>query len=81
MPKMNGVQVLQKIRNFCKEYNETQPDIKIEEPTYVFLTAYASQAFKAYLRDLGVEMIFEKPLRKEILSQILEKCKVQEQCV
>jgi len=64
MPKMNGIEVLQKMRNFCKNYyiESDFKKVKIEEPTYVFLTAFSSHTFKSHIKSLGVELYFEKPL-------------------
>jgi hypothetical protein len=34
----------------------------IEEPTYVFLTAFATTKFVNHARSLGVTHVFEKPM-------------------
>lgn len=76
MPKMNGIQVLQRIRYYCQNFRG-HPEIKIEEPTYVFLTAFKTITFSAHLKSLGVEMQFEKPLSKDQLERILNQCQVK----
>lgn len=43
MPKLNGIQVLQRIRYFCQNYDSK--GVVIEEPTYVFLTAFSTIQF------------------------------------
>ena len=44
MPKLNGIQVVEKIRNFINKSNSSVIGLKIhiEEPEYVFLTAFAT---------------------------------------
>ena len=37
-------------------------DLVIEEPTYVFLTAFATSKFVKQAHSLGVQHVFEKPM-------------------
>jgi CheY-like chemotaxis protein len=62
MPRLNGIQTVEKIREFIKERNVIQVD-KIIEPKFVFLTAHKTSAFDRHLRNMGVHAVFEKPLR------------------
>ena len=39
-----------------------QDDLKIEEPCFVFLTAFMTQQFRNHLTGLGVKHIYEKPV-------------------
>lgn len=62
------------MKHFCNYYqnnNSKKSLIKIEEPTYVFLTAFCTPNFKAHAKTLGVELIFEKPIGNEDLNRIL----------
>ncbi len=62
MPQKNGVQVLKEIRTFYGYQQMNDNDVKIEEPVFVFLTAFMTPAFKKHLADLGVQHIYEKPI-------------------
>jgi CheY-like chemotaxis protein len=44
MPKMNGIQVVDKIRKYIEQINNKERGMRVElkEPVFVFLTAYAS---------------------------------------
>jgi hypothetical protein len=64
------VQVLKEIRAFYGFQQENDNDIKIEEPVFVFLTAFMTPTFKKHLADLGVQHIYEKPIQKEQLDII-----------
>jgi hypothetical protein len=70
MPQKNGVQVLKEIRAFCGYLQENENEVKIEQPVFVFLTAFVTPAFKKHLADLGVQHIYEKPIQKEQLDII-----------
>ncbi len=73
MPQKNGVQVLQEIRDFYKQQQDNDNDIIIEEPVFVFLTAFMTAAFKKHLATLGVQHIYEKPIQKDQLNLIFEQ--------
>ena len=46
----------------------------LEEPVYVFLTAYSTPHFRKHVEEgLGVKNIFEKPIHIEQLRIILEQ--------
>jgi CheY-like chemotaxis protein len=70
MPQKNGVQVLKEIRAYFSYLKDNSNEVKIEEPVFVFLTAYMTPAFKKHLADLGVQHIYEKPIQREQLDII-----------
>jgi len=45
--------------------------MKIQEPEFVFLTAFSSKTFKQHIQVLGVTKVYEKPLQIETLKEIL----------
>ena len=49
MPIKNGLKVVTEIKQLFKKLREEHPDINVIEPTYVFLTAISTQAFRTYL--------------------------------
>ena len=59
MPRKNGIQVVNEVRDLYKKLSEVQP---VEEPYFVFLTAYFTLKFKEHLNEIGIAEIFEKPL-------------------
>lgn len=65
MPQKNGIQVLKEVRSFYKEQQSMNSQVILEEPVYVFLTAFMTQTFKTHLVNLGVRHIYEKPIRKD----------------
>lgn len=54
MPIKNGVQVIEEVKEFLREKAESGLNLVIEEPTYVFLTAFATAEFVTQARSLGV---------------------------
>lgn len=70
MPKLNGIQVIDKTRSFLKELNTTL-EFRVEEPVFVFLTAYSSKSFRSHVNSLQVKGVYEKPLRVEQLQEII----------
>jgi len=64
MPRKNGMQVIEHLRRYIESVN-VNSSCKVIEPTFVFLTAYSSKAFKQHAKNLGVENVFEKPLQLE----------------
>jgi CheY-like chemotaxis protein len=72
MPRMTGIQVIEKMRDCYKGINK-QGGVKVQEPLYVFLTAFSNRNFDIHLRQLGINDIYEKPLVNEQLSEILSK--------
>ena len=45
MPDKNGIEVVKEIREFIKHRNRKGKGIKIIEPEYTFITAYATSKF------------------------------------
>jgi hypothetical protein len=54
MPNKNGFQVVQEVKEFLKSKAESDLDLVIEEPTYVYLTAFATTKFVSRAHGLGV---------------------------
>lgn len=66
MPRMNGIELLQKLKAFYQHFDPSTlintdyktfrggRELNMEEPTYVFLTAYMTMQFKSHIRSLGV---------------------------
>ena len=54
MPIKNGIQVVKEVKEFLQAQAVTGLDLIIEEPTYVFLTAFATTKFKNHAKTLGV---------------------------
>lgn len=91
MPKMNGIQLLEKLKLFYKHFDTSsvigckgktskfRKVLKLEEPTYVFLTAYSSNQFKQHIQSLGVDLQFEKPLQLEQLRRIVQIGRVEKE--
>lgn len=61
MPRLNGIQAVQKIKTFINSKN-AMTETKIVEPKFVFLTAYKTSAFDKHIKELNIEQVFEKPL-------------------
>ena len=56
------------MRKFIETQNTIQQKIKVIEPIFIFLTAYASTSFIKHAKSQGVTHIFEKPLLQEQLQ-------------
>lgn len=54
MPIKNGIQVVQEVKEFLRAQAEGGLDLAVEEPTYVFLTAFATKKFVSHAHSLGV---------------------------
>lgn len=76
MPRKNGIQVVQQLRNYIKNLNQTSI-VKVNEPNFVFLTAYLTIGFKKQLESLNVQAYYEKPLELEVLRHILYQSRIQ----
>ena len=73
MPKLNGVQVIEQIRKLIKDNNENiaDSDRVISEPVFVIQTAYYSQAFRKFVEGSIVQGVYEKPMKKESIVEVL----------
>ena len=72
MPIKNGIQVFEEVKKFYK-YQSDNVGFVIQEPTYVFLTAYATKMFIDRVHNLGVQHVFEKPMAFEELKRLLKQ--------
>ena len=61
MPRLNGIKAMTQVREFYKDWNE-QNNMQLDVPEIVFLTAYKTKGFDRHMRDLGVSLVFEKPM-------------------
>jgi len=73
MPKKNGIQVVQEVREIYKNMAHSYPLTKLELPVFVFLTAFSTVHFKKHMASLGILNIFEKPIQLEQLKMLIEK--------
>lgn len=71
MPRMNGIQAVEKVRALIMNMRRTNASVRIQEPKFVFMTAYMSMALKQHLKKLKVEHVYEKPLQQNSLREIL----------
>lgn len=73
MPKLLGINVVEKVRKFINESNATELGLKVhlKEPEFVFLTAFCTKYFKKYLKDNNILHCYEKPLQMGQLKTIL----------
>ena len=62
--------MLQEIKDFFDTQGE-KSDVQIRLPTFVFLTAFATTQFKSYVKGLGVDHVYEKPIQMDQLKLIL----------
>ena len=59
------------VRKIIKGKNQQSRVVRIEEPRFIFLTAYSSQTFNQHMRELGTERVLEKPIQLSVLEEIL----------
>jgi hypothetical protein len=45
----------------------------MQEPKYVFLTAFKTSQFEKHLREMGLKHVFEKPLSLDQLASIFDE--------
>jgi hypothetical protein len=64
MPRKNGIQVVEALRNYIKGRNSSLSNDKIElvEPRIVFVTAFLSLNFMQHLQALNIMEAYEKPI-------------------
>ena len=64
MPRLNGIQVVEKLRLFIKQKNAAIEGDKlyIVPPRFVFLTAFLTSVFKQHIAKLGIKDAYEKPV-------------------
>jgi CheY-like chemotaxis protein len=68
MPIKNGLKVVTELKQLFKKLREEHPDIYVIEPTYVFLTAFSTQAFRTYLQTINIKHCYEKPISGALLK-------------
>ena len=75
MPKMNGIQAIEKIKSKVQALNSEREegDFEVIEPVFVIQTAYYGPAFKKHSKNLEIQGVYEKPMRKERLLEIMQK--------
>lgn len=49
MPRLNGLQVVEQLKEFIKIKNAQLMNTEIVEPEYVFLTAFLTQGFRTHV--------------------------------
>ena len=64
MPRKNGLQVVEAIRNYIKGRNASliEKSIALVEPKIVFITAFLSLNFMQHLQALNITEAYEKPI-------------------
>jgi CheY-like chemotaxis protein len=62
MPIKNGIQVVKEVKAHIKSKNNQFPHVNIEEPIFVFLTAFMTSTFNNHLKSLGITECYEKPI-------------------
>ena len=59
MPYKNGFQVIDEVKQY---YRSSSIGRKINEPTFVILTAFATPAFRKHASANGVDHVYDKPI-------------------
>ena len=67
MPKLNGMELIQKLRTFISRQNQLNEKIKLVEPHIVIVSAYLTQQMKKHLTSAGITNLFEKPVPPETM--------------
>ena len=62
MPLKNGIEVVQEIRVIYNRARNENPGLDLQDPRFVFLTAFKTKQFVAYLKLYQVSECFEKPI-------------------
>ena len=75
MPGLTGLQVIERVRNYCIQLNKKKNGVSVIEPEFVIITAYVTPVFKTYMKNLDVTNIYEKPLQIEELKMLVNQCK------
>jgi CheY-like chemotaxis protein len=69
MPRLNGLQAIEKIQTFVNEINEKSAKA-VQMPQFYFLTSYIETQFEKHALGKGVKKVFEKPLTQAHLQSI-----------
>lgn len=62
MPRVNGVQVVERLRFFIRGLEQKHEGLRIREPKFVFMSAFRSISLTNHLKGLKIEEFYEKPL-------------------
>ena len=73
MPRKTGIEVVTALKRFIEF--ETTDELQILEPKFVIVTSYVTNSFRKHIESNGVSDCYEKPLRIEQLTEILENAK------
>lgn len=77
MPRLMGILVVQKVREYIKKQNTTR-EVKIKEPMFVIVSAYINTNLRAYLREWDIHHAYDKPLQPEETVQLLKQAHVDQ---
>lgn len=72
MPKKNGLEVVQELKNYFKETKKQNTGLEIIEPEYVFLTAFSTNSFRNYLKTMNIEHCYEKPVSAAMMDDLMK---------
>jgi CheY-like chemotaxis protein len=73
MPKLTGIQVVETLRDIIVRINTRSRNVKVIEPTYVFITNYATPTFRKHMQALGVSECHQKPITPEQMLEFINK--------
>jgi CheY-like chemotaxis protein len=64
MPRLNGLQVVEGVRTLIRLTNEKEKvsNLRVEEPRFVFLTAFLTTAFRQHIIKMNIREAYEKPI-------------------
>jgi len=73
MPKLNGMELVAKLRAFITRQNQLNENVKLVEPHIVIVSAYLTASMKRHFQTMGITNFHEKPLAPETLHKILDE--------
>ena len=70
MPRLNGLQAIQKINMVLKERSEGS-GLKVKPPRFFVVSAYMHDSIEEKLRQEGAKTVMSKPISLEVLREVL----------
>jgi CheY-like chemotaxis protein len=71
MPKMNGIEMITRLRGYITRQNQLNEMVQLIEPHIVICSAYLTQQLKKHMVSVGINNFHEKPLPIEALDELI----------
>ena len=73
MPRKNGIQAAQEIKDIYEDMNKNHPELcMLKPPKVIILTAFKTPCFEAHIKQFGITECYEKPIELDLLCSVID---------